>query len=254
MYNIKSNLILIVLVLLSIPATTQQSISQTEVNQNHAKRPWEFSLFIGKAFAGPSNDISASMAADQSIGIPCSFAFKYNLNQKSGISLSRGRNESATITGEGYGTPVRSILKSTSLDYVHSLGHSRHELSAGISFITLHMKSNNKDDRVSGKDVAKRVGFNIGYSCHIIETKGFFLAFYTQYNWAGTASIGPYSIYEEGYSYDYGEWPIFGDISGFVPSQTSKFPVVYVHLDSFNVGFSVGFRFGEKVAIAAASE
>ena len=257
MYNIKSNLILVVLVFFSISATTQPLYPQTGVNQKNTKRICEFSLFVGGSYGGPMNDISASMRASalhESPGYSYDstaypdlhrraiyfFEFKYNLNQRSGISLSRGKYDAFSIHRDANSPTVRSVLRSTNLDYEHSLGHNRHELSTGISFISLQMKSTDHDDRVFGDDGLKRVGINLGYAYHIIETKGFFLAFNAQYNWAGTATIGPYSIYENGYSGYFLIW----DIS--VPSRTTTFPATTVHLDSFNIGFSIGFRFAEQ--------
>ena len=101
------------------------------------------------------------------------------------------------------------------------------------------MKSTGKDDVVSGNDVARKVGLNLGYAYHIIESSVFFLAFHAQYNWAGNAEVGPYSVYEPGFSYDY----IF--FQCYVDSRNTQYPAVKVNLDSFNIGFSAGFRFGD---------
>lgn len=246
MCNVKSNFILAFLLLWTISAFTQPLNNETADHPEATKRACELSLFVGKAYTGPSKEISTSMGAYPNIAPPISLTFKCNVNQNSGISFSRGKNESAYIHGDGSGPIVRSILKSTSFDYVHSLGHNRHECSAGISFITLHIKSNNHDDSVTGKNEVRRTGFNIGYAFHLIERKEFFLSFHAQYHWAGAAAIGPYSIYEHAYSYDgvWPFWPFFGEVSGTVPSRTTDFEVAKVHLDAINIGFSIGFRFG----------
>lgn len=260
MYNIKSNLILVFLVLLTVPAITQKLNLEPESNPKGNKRPCEFSLFVGKSYLGPSKEIGAAVANSEIKGSPgnltdppgyelktkfrpYSFEFTVNVNQRSGISVSRGRNDAFSISRDDVDSRVKCVLKSTSLDYVHSFGHNRHELSSGVSYVSLQMKSTINKAVVKGNHKAAKVGLNIGYSYHIIEERGFYLALTTKYNWASTAEVGPYKVYEPG-----GINKILGIPIASSPSRTMQFPAAKVDLDSFNIGFTMGFRFGEKHA------
>lgn len=254
MKNLKANLTLIVLVVLSIPGFTQQVSPVPTIKIEKPKRECEFSFFVGRSFFGPSNEAREAVAAQALTTMPVDpygysyepvfqtspsyfFEFKYNFTQQSGISISRGTMDAFSFSQSGYAPTIKGGFKSTSFNYEHSLG--RHELSTGISILSIHMKSTDKDDIVSGKDVARKVGLNLGYAYHIIESNGFFLAFHAQYNFAGSVEVGPYSVFEPGYNYDYIFW------SGHVDSQTTQYPAVKVNLDSFNVGFTAGFRFSD---------
>lgn len=259
MKNLKSNLIIVLIVIISFPGSTQHLSPLTTIKKEKLKRACEFSLFLGSSFFGPADDIEEAVTAQSITTMPEDptgtlqdpdfqtspsyfFEFKYNLNQQSGISISRGTMDAFSLNPYGYAPKVKGGLKSTSLNYDHSIGHNRHEFSTGISFMSMHMKSTGNKDVVSGHDVVKKVGVNLGYAYHIIESKGFFLAFQAQYNWAGTAEIGPYSIYEPPYDL----FVLLGTIH--VPARNTDYPAVKVNLDSFNIGFTAGFRFGDVVS------
>jgi hypothetical protein len=222
----------------------------TGADKNRNKKEIEFSIFLGRSFGGPFRDMSASMNGVSVIsssrrGIPYRFDFTYNISQKSGISLTRGSLDAFSIRMDGYAPTIKSMLKSTSLDYVYSLGHNRHEFSTGISFLSHHIKSDIEDNIITGKPQSQKVGINFGYSYHFIERRGFFLAFQAQYNWGGTMEIGPYKIYEHGRTYDLLGLGLF---TGTIPSRTTTFAAAKVDLNSFNIGFTMGFRFGDTAA------
>lgn len=259
MKNLKVNLIIILVVIISFPGAAQQLNPVTGIKTDKPKRVCELSLFVGRTFFGPANDFKEVVNAETFTTKPANpnavsqdptfhtspsyfFEFKYNFNQQSGISISRGTMDAFSISHNGYGPKVKGGFKSTSINYEHSLGRSRHEFSTGISFSSIRMKSNDNDDIVSGNNVARKVGLNLGYAYHIIESNSFFLAVHAQYNWAGSLEVGPYSVYEPGYDYDY----IF--FQGHVDSRSTQYPAVKVNLDSFNIGFTAGFRFGDMVS------
>lgn len=231
--------------------------TSTDLQQKHTKKELEFSLFMGRSYGGPLPGIRESMldagliepSSDQEGSfeypmikkrVPFYFELKLNANQRSGVAFRIGRDDALFVSAF---PDVKCRLRDASLNYVYSLGNNRHEFSAGPSLLALNLKSN---DHISGNTVKRKMGLNIGYSFHFIETKGFFMAFHTHYTWAGHTTIGPYTLHADGY-----DW-VFIIIPIHQPGVTAQIPATKVNLNTFDVGFSVGFRFGDDAGVVSA--
>lgn len=226
-----------------------QEASATD-QKPHLKKNFELTFFMGKSYGGPisgfQSAIKASNLTDASSdpnGIygysqihkrpPFAIELKLNVTQRSGIAFRIGRED--VIHAATYPN-VNCRLRNASFNYVYKTPNNRHEFSVGPSFLSLNLKS---ADHIYGKTSKKRTGINVGYSFHFIETRGFFMAFHTHYTWAGKATIGPYTLRADPHQYYLlGLFPL--DIKG----ATAQVPSSEVNLNTLNVGFSVGIRFG----------
>jgi hypothetical protein len=244
--KMKTKIIVAFLLCFQPDSHSQNNISNDTVKQKKAKE-LNLSFLNGISIAGVKNDLESQMVAsgldqtsDQFFGygpinhpkttqLPIfDIEALYHLTKYNGVSINIGLADNVEVTGYNMGyITLKSEIWSVSANYVLNSENKRFNFFFGPSCI-IHILKQKEADRISNVDKNVKPGFYIGSSIHIVQQKHWFLAFKTNYRWAQSSVIGPYST---------------GDGTNFY----TKFDQTKIDLSCVDIGISVGIRFGNEV-------
>jgi hypothetical protein len=227
MYNIKSILILSLLMHLSQFISAQQ-MSAESIQQAITEKKWSFSLSLGAALIGPGAALSREM---NEIGFgdnPPDFDFfgiftiknnkeypevkksaawdmegRFNLSNHSALSLTLGKSHHYIVNGYRY--KGYQSIEGGGLDYRLTIVHDVWFVSADYIFryapgyggiavgpvIAMHRVSEGASSGSGVKTSTLKPGFHVGADIPLFQKKSWFMAFGLNYTWLPSTTLGP---------------------------------------------------------------